>query len=159
MAVLGAVAFAGMVGLGSQPVGAGGFTCSYTVSPTTLGPDGGTVTVTGLAPGSSVVRVFADQQLVAVVNSDVDGNFFAQFDVTESVEIAVGVDDYPVTPCVGVGNNTAGATPGGVSTGRGNLPRTGSSNTGQYVLVGLACLAAGAVLVAAGRRWNTIRGR
>jgi LPXTG-motif cell wall-anchored protein len=142
----------------ASPAAAGGFSCDYTVSPTVLGPDGGTVTVTGVAPGSSVVRIFADQDLVAIANSDpVTGEFSASFDVTESVEITVGVDDYPLTPCVGVGDNTAlGA---GAGRGRGNLPRTGSSDTQEYVLAGLALVALGTVMVAGGRRWATIRGR
>jgi LPXTG-motif cell wall-anchored protein len=167
VALAAALAMGGMGLAGTAPAGAGGFTCTYTVSPTTLGPNGGVVTVRGTAPAQSVVRVFAGQVQVAVVPSDpATGAFETSVTVTQSVEITVGVDDYPTTPCRGAGNdganvagaNVAGAA-GGVGRGRGALPRTGSSSTSAYVLGGLAAVALGSVLVVGARRFGTIRGR
>lgn len=138
--------------------------CSYTVDPTTLPPGGGFITVSGTAPGTSVVRIFIDGELAVVVNSaPVTGAFSADIFVTASVELSVGVDDYPFTPCIGTaGSDTGGGTNvvvGGNRRGRGGLAGTGSSDTVPFVMVGLAAVSLGAVFVAASRRRRGVRGQ
>jgi len=143
----------------AAPAGAQAFTCTYTVGPTALPPAGGFISVEGNAPGTSVVRIFANGVLAATAPSDpVTGFFSASIFVTSSVEITVAVDDYPGLPCEGVGGTGAGRTPGGAGTGPNGLPRTGSSATGPLVRAGMAALALGAVLVIGARRRGAIRG-
>ena len=153
------------VGLVGVPAGAQSqavFSCSYAVGPTTLPPGGGFVTVVGTAPGASVVRIFADGNLIAVTNSaPVTGEFSAQVFVTGSVEISVALDDYPNTPCIGAGGTggNQGGGGGGTGTGTGsNLANTGSSNTGTLVRAGLIALGLGLVLAVAARRRHEVRG-
>jgi hypothetical protein len=157
MALLGAVGVSG-VALVAAPGAAQTppLTCTFLASPAVLPPDGGVVSVSGTAPASSVVRVFADGELVATTFSDpVTGSFSVQVVVTTSVEITVAVDDYPNTPCTGVG-----VAPGEVTRGQatGRLPRTGSSGTGRLVRVGVSALALGMVLVVGARRRAGARG-
>jgi hypothetical protein len=150
------------VGLLGSPAGAQSqavFSCSYTVGPTTLPPGGGFITVQGTAPGASVVRVFANGRLVAVTNAaPVTGAFSVQIFVAGSVEITVALDDYPNTPCIGVGGgggSQGGGTGVGVGVGSGtgsNLAGTGSSGTGTLVRIGLVAVGLGLVLAVAARR-------
>jgi len=151
------------------------FSCSYSVDPTTLPATGGTVTVSGFAPGSTTVRIFTDGVLAATTQSaPVTGAFSAQIFITASVEISVALDDYPTTPCIGVGgesvdrggngtngtnSGTNGIVVGGVSTARSNLAYTGSSDTKPVVLLGLGALCVGLVLVVAARRRTRVHGR
>jgi LPXTG-motif cell wall-anchored protein len=152
---------AGPAGAQTQAV----FSCTYTVGPTQLPPGGGNVTVQGTAPGSSVVRIFVNGVLNQTVPSaPVTGAFSATIFITGSVELSVALDDYPSTPCIGVGGNEVnGGTTGGGANGTGvnaaGLAHTGSSGTKPIVLVGLAALSLGLVLVVAGRRRITVHGR
>jgi LPXTG-motif cell wall-anchored protein len=158
------VVIGAVVGLGAMlsPAGAQTSTdvCTYNVSPTIFGPNGGTVTVQGVAPGDSTVRVFADGELIATVQSDpVTGNFSVSFFIARSVEITVSIDDYPATGCGIVGQGVIRGPGARGSGAAGSLARTGSSGTGDIVMVALALIAAGAVLLVATRRKDTIRGR
>jgi len=158
-----AVGFLGApAGAQSQEV----FSCSYSVGPTTLPPGGGFITIQGTAPGGSVVRVFANGVLVAVTTAATGtGAFSAQVFVSGSVEISVALDDYPNTPCIGTGGsggNQGGGTGVGVGVGSGsgsgsNLARTGSSDTGTLVRIGLIALGLGPVLAVAARRRHEAR--
>ena len=156
------LAIAGVSGMVASPAGAQTqpvFSCSYIVGPTALPPGGGFITVQGTAPGSSVVRIFADGVLVAVTSSaPVTGAFSASIFVTRSVEISVALDDYPNTPCIGTGGSGAGQGAGG-GTAASRLALTGSSDTGATVRLGLAALGLGLVLVVAARRRVGVRGR
>ena len=154
-----------VVGAGALVAPAGAqtqvFSCTYDVAPTTVGPGGGVVTVQGFAPGTSIVRIFADGVLVATADAaPTTGFFITEVFVAATVEITVAVDDYPGTPCIGVGSEGAGQIrvgPGGLN--RGRLPTTGGSGTSTAVLAGLCALSVGLVLVAATRRRAGIRGR
>jgi len=171
LGALGALAVLAVVAAGfvAAPAGAQtqtGFSCTYTVGPTQLPPGGGNVTVQGTAPGSSVVRIFVNGALNQTVPSaPVTGAFTAVVFITGSVEISVALDDYPSTPCIGVGGNevNGGGGNGGGANATGvnatGLARTGSSGTKPIVLVGLAALSLGLVLVVAGRRRITVHGR
>ena len=138
-------------------------TCSYIVAPTVLGPGGGFITVSGTAPGTSVVLIFVDGELAAVVGSaPITGEFSAEIFVTTSVEISVGVDDYPFTPCTGTagtGGDRGTNVQVGTNRRRTGLAGTGSSDTIPFVMVGLAACSVGVVMVAAARRRADVRGR
>lgn len=148
------------------------FSCSYSVSPTTLPPAGGVVTVSGVAPGSTTVRVFLDGVLAATTQSaPVTGVFSVEVFITASVEISVALDGYPSTPCIGVGGetverdgngnrtNNTGIVVGGVTASRSNLAFTGSSDTRPMVLIGVGALCLGLVIVVAARRRTSVHGR
>lgn len=151
------------------------FSCSYSVSPTTLPPEGGLVTVSGVAPGSTTVRIFLDGVLAATTQSaPVTGEFSAEVFITASVEISVALDGYPSTPCIGVGGETVerdgtgsntggrsntGIVVGGASAVRRNLAYTGSSDTRPLVLLGVGALCLGLVIVVAARRRTSVHGR
>jgi LPXTG-motif cell wall-anchored protein len=143
------------------------FFCSYSVDPTTLPDTGGTVTVSGVAPGSSVVRIFTDGTLAATTTSaPVTGAFSATIFITASVEVSGALDGYPSTPCIGVGgetverdgnaNSTTLRVLGSTAT---RLPTTGANDTKPIVLVGVSALALGLVLVVAARRRAGVHGR
>lgn len=163
LALMGALSVVA-VGTAAAPAGAGGFTCTFEVTPPTLPPAGGVLTVTGLAPGTSLVQIYYDPVgaqgpfLVAgdVPTNPVTGAFQASFFVTVSGEVLVAVDDYAGLPCIGnAGTNVN--RPGASTTGR--LPTTGANNTTTYALAGLAALSVGLVLVVSARRRSAIRGR
>jgi LPXTG-motif cell wall-anchored protein len=167
LVLIAAASLAALGGLGA-PAGAGvsrTFSCSFSVSPTTLPPGGGTVTLSGVAPGSTVVRVFLDGQLAATTTSaPVTGEWSVQVRITSSVEISVALDDYPETPCIGVGDENVGRNPqpgtiivGGRTATR--LALTGSSDTRPFVLIGLGAVCVGLVLVVAARRRSRVHGR
>ena len=152
----------------APPVGAQAqeFSCRYEVGPTVLPPGGGFITVEGTAPGSSIVRVFLDGAQAAVTTAAPGSGFFSvDLFVTRSVEIAVAVDDYPNTPCSGVGGSGTGrgrgtvTVGGGGAAGSGQLAGTGASSTGRFVLIGLAAIVLGAAFVVATRRRDGVRGR
>jgi hypothetical protein len=150
---------------GAVPAGAGvvpvpgEFSCSYSVTPTTLPPGGGTVTVSGVAPGSSIVRVFLDGELAATAPAaPVTGEFSVDVFITASVEISVALDDYPSTPCIGVGGANTNIDVTG-SAGRRRLPFTGSSDTVPVALLGASAVCLGLVLVVASRRRTGVQGR
>ena len=152
------------IGLLGAPAGAQSqevFSCTYSVGPTTLPPGGGFITIEGTAPGASVVRIFADGNLVAITNSaPVTGAFSAQVFVTGSVEISVALDDYPNSPCIGTGGSGGSQGGGGSGSGSGtgsNLASTGSSDTGTLVRVGVIALGLGLVLAVAARRRREAR--
>lgn len=164
---LGAVGLAAPAGAQIQV-----FSCSYSVDPTTLPPTGGVVTVSGVAPGSSTVRIFTDGVLAATTQSaPVTGTFSAQVFITASVEISVALDGYPTTPCIGVGGEsverggtgtgtgTGGIVVAGASAVRRNLAYTGSSDTKPFVLLGVGAVCVGLVLVVAARRRTRVHGR
>jgi len=164
-----AILVLGAAGIVAAPAGAqteAVFSCTYTVGPTRLPPGGGNVTVQGTAPGSTVVRIFLNGTLNQTVRSaPVTGAFSATIFITGSVEISVALDDYPSTPCIGVGGNEVTGGGGTVVAGGGTgvnaagLARTGSSGTKPIVLIGLAALSLGLVLVVAARRRITVHGR
>ncbi|MFA5884663.1 MAG: LPXTG cell wall anchor domain-containing protein [Acidimicrobiia bacterium] len=159
-----ALATAGVLAAPAGAQTASGFSCTYTVGPTALPPGGGPVTVSGTAPGSTTVRIFVDGALVATVPSaPVTGAFSATVVITGAVEVAVALDDYPSTPCIGVGGAEVVAGGGGANaTGvnaTGRLARTGSSGTKPVVLAGVAALSLGLVLVVAARRRINVHGR
>lgn len=158
LAVTGALAG---LGIGAPTAGAQQSTdvgCSYSVAPTVLPVGGGFVTVSGTAPGSSVVRVFVDRVLVATVEAaPITGEFSARVFISTSSEIAVAVDDYPLIPCDGVSGGGTSIIVGGNQVSR--LASTGSSDTLPYARAGIAALAVGAVLLAAARRRASVRGR
>lgn len=143
------------------------FSCSYSVNPTTLPVGGGFVTVSGVAPGNTTVRVFTNGVLAATTQSaPITGAFSTQVFITASVEISVALDGYPSTPCIGVGGenveqdgNGGNIIVGGVSTTRRNLAYTGSSDTRPFVLLGVGALCVGLVLVVAARRRSHVHGR
>jgi len=143
------------------------FSCSYSVDPTTLPVGGGLVTVSGVAPGNTTVRVFLDGTLAATTHSaPVTGAFSAQLLITASVEITVALDGYPTTPCIGVGGESVeqdddgnGIIVGGVTATRRNLAYTGTSDTKPFVLLGVGALCVGLVLVVAARRRSHVHGR
>lgn len=144
------------------------FSCSYSVDPTTLPVGGGLVTVSGVAPGNTTVRVFLDGVLAATTQSaPVTGTFSTQVFITASVEISVALDGYPSTPCIGVGgesveqdgNGGNGIIVGGVTATRRSLAYTGSSDTRPFVLLGVGAVCVGLVLVVAARRRSHVHGR
>ena len=128
--------------------------CLYTVTPVTLPTGGGTVTVKGTAPGSSVIRVYAGGIFRVETTTDaITGAFEVSFFLAQTSEVAVTIDDYPATGC---GVDTANQ---GANQGRGTLPRTGSDHVQSTVLLALALLALGTVLVVAVRRHEQVTGR
>lgn len=142
------------------------FSCSYSVNPTTLPVGGGFVTVSGVAPGNTTVRVFTNGVLAATTQSaPITGAFSTQVFITASVEISVALDGYPSTPCIGVGgenveqDGNGNIIVGGVTTTRRNLAYTGSSDTKPVVLLGVGALCVGLVLVVAARRRSHVHGR
>lgn len=141
------------------------FSCSYSVNPTTLPATGGVVTISGVAPGSTTVRIFINGVLAATTQAaPITGAFSADVFITASVEISVALDDYPTTPCIGVGGESVDRdgngtiVVGGASASR-NLAFTGSSDTRPFVLLGLGAVCVGLVLVVAARRRVSVHGR
>lgn len=152
----------------AAPAGAGvtpTFSCSFNVSPTTLPPGGGLVTVSGVAPGSTVVRVFVDGELAATTTSArITGEWSVEVLITATSEITVALDGYPQTPCIGVGgeNVERGPDSGTIVVGGSTATRlafTGSSDTRPYVLLGVGAVCVGLVLVVAARRRTRVHGR
>jgi hypothetical protein len=130
--------------------------CLYTVTPTVLPTGGGTVTVKGSAPGSSIIRVYADGQFITAVGTNpIDGSFQVSFFLNQTSEVAVTIDDYPATGC-NVDTANQGANQG---RGAGSLPRTGSDHVRSTVLLAFVLLAVGTVLVVAVRRHDSVSGR
>jgi LPXTG-motif cell wall-anchored protein len=127
--------------------------CTFTVTPATLPPGGGTVTVAGTAPGDAEVRIFVNGVFRTSTHSDsVTGQWSVSFGLGQTSEITVAIDNYPATGCaVDTANQGAGQ-------GRA-LPRTGSSHVESTVLVALALVLAGIVLLVAVRRHEGVRGR
>jgi LPXTG-motif cell wall-anchored protein len=146
---------------------AGDVSCTFEVSPSVLPQNGGVVTVTGHAPGTSVVQIFFDPvgptpvyvAVADVPTTPIDGFFEASFFTSVTGEATVGVNDYPGTPCFGVG--AGGGGPGGAGARRGGagLARTGSSQTVPFAYAGVGLVAIGLALVVATRRLGSIRGR
>ena len=168
MAILALMSAVITIGVGTAvtQAGAGGFTCTYSVSPAVLPPGGGTLTVAGNAPGTSLVQIYYDPTgaagpfLVAgdIPTNEVTGAFRASFFVNVAGEVLVAVDDYAELPCIG--NAGAGANRAGAGrSGTGRLPATGASDLDTYILSGLAALTVGLVLVISAQRRNAIRGR
>src|SRR6476660_3483313 len=103
-AALGIVILASLVlvALASAPAGAQQTTpdtpCVFTVNPVTLPPGGGNVTVTGSAPGSSIIRVYAGGVFITAVDTDpIDGSFSVTFHLNQTAEVSITIDDYPAT--------------------------------------------------------------
>jgi LPXTG-motif cell wall-anchored protein len=155
------VLVAGSALVGLMPVWAGaqtttdGVQCTYEVDPTVLPPGGGNVTVSGTAPGSSTVWIYADGHLVATsATNPGTGAFSVTIFLAATAEISVSVNNYPPSPCVGVGSNVVHRDPNGVTV-RGltaTLPQTGSSDTGWMTVVGAVAVMGGLLLVVAARR-------
>jgi LPXTG-motif cell wall-anchored protein len=155
------LAVAGVVGataLGALalPAGAGvsdSLSCSFTASSTDLtGP--GPVQVSGTAPASTEVHIFLQ---VGATTTEVPGSPVLSdavtgawgpitVDITATSTIVVSVEPaYSNLPCTGVGLVS-------VSTVTAGLPRTGSNDTGQYVVAALVLIAVGSVLVVGAKR-------
>jgi hypothetical protein len=155
-----AMSLVGVAGTaGAQTTTTSGFSCSFTVDRTALPAGGGVVTVSGVAPGSSVVRIFVDGVLVATTTSaPVTGTFSVQITITESSEVTAALDGYPTTPCAGVGGESVERPQVATATAT-RLAFTGSSSTGPIVLVALCAVSLGVVLVVAARRRSRVQGR
>lgn len=163
---LGVVGALGATAVAQTPTS---FSCSYSVSPTTLPDEGGFVTVSGVAPGASVVRVFVDGVLAATTTAaPVTGAFSVEVFISATSEVSVALDGYPSTPCIGVGgaevergdtNQNGRTTIRVAGTSATRLPTTGANETKPIVLAGLGALAFGLVLVVAARRRTGVHGR
>jgi LPXTG-motif cell wall-anchored protein len=164
LALAAAGLLAGPVGAQTPPITTV-FSCSYSVDPSGLPDGGGFVTISGVAPGSTIVRVFIDGELVATTTSaPVTGAFAVTVFITASVEVTVALDGYPSTPCIGVGGSEVTqdgntTTVAGSSATRTRLPTTGANETKPIVMVGLGAIALGLVLVVAARRRVSVNGR
>jgi LPXTG-motif cell wall-anchored protein len=149
---LGAVFLGGASIAGAQttPV----FTCSYTLSSTTLPVGGGPVQVSGTAPADTTVHIFVNGTEVTTAHSSATTGAWGPVTVTITATstIAVSLTNYPATPCVGPASVS-------VEAAAVALPRTGSNDTKPFVLAGVALLIVGAVLVMASRRRERVRGR
>lgn len=133
------------------------FECTFSVPTTTLAAPGGSVTVSGTAPGSAFVRVFVNGVEAATTTAaSGTGAWSVNVVITATSEVTVALDGYPTTPCSGVGGQ--GVFVGGISATK-NLSLTGSSATRQLVLIGIAALSIGIVLVVGSRRRLHVHGR
>jgi hypothetical protein len=137
----------------AAPAGVLAASCSYTVEPTAL-PAAGTVTVSGVAPGSTQVEVQVDGVTVTTVQSapvtGAWGPVTIPIRATSAVSVALP-ESYATLPCIGNGGTEVVKVMVGGSSA--SLPRTGSSGTGTTVRVALVAIGVGFVLVVgAGRR-------
>jgi LPXTG-motif cell wall-anchored protein len=123
-------------------------TCTFTVTPTTLPPGGGTLTVSGTAPPGSNITVFEGGTQVATTTADGSGNWSVNVNVAATTDITAsfGTTPYPLNACTTVNGHVV------VAGAAAALAFTGSSHTTTYVLGGVAALVAGSVLVIAARR-------
>jgi LPXTG-motif cell wall-anchored protein len=148
IAVLSAV-FVGSVstaGAQTTPV----FTCSFTLSTTSLPAGGGPVLVSGTAPGDTVVHIFVNGVEVTTAHSDNVTGAWGPVQLTITATSTIGVSipsSYPACP------------PRTVTVATPPLPRTGSNDTKPFVLAGVTVLLVGVALVFAARRRENARGR
>ncbi|MET0627328.1 MAG: LPXTG cell wall anchor domain-containing protein [Acidimicrobiia bacterium] len=175
LALVASAALAGVASAGSMPgvppTSPG--TCTFELSGTGVGPDG-TVTslpadviVSGAVPaGATVVQLFVAQPFGTplVLNQSVApvGNAysFAPVHITVEADLSVsylyGNENAYTTTCSGPGGLTVvRIRPAGAQAAR-PLAFTGSNDTMQYVLIGIAALAIGSVLVVGARRRNRV---
>lgn len=167
LAIAGIAAISALAGVGAlaAPAGAGvesaAFTCTFTLSTTSLPAGGGTVQVSGTAPADTPVRIYRGNDLVATVQSSpTDGTWGpVAVDITVSSDIQVSIlEDYPATPCLGPGGTQVErVTVAGASAAA--LAYTGSDHTRTYVLVGASLVVAGVALAVAARRRHYTHGR
>lgn len=138
----------------------GGITITCTVSGTSI-----SCTVTGLLPNSSFVLILTSTpQQIASGTATATGTASATSAIpcgTESGAHTVTVNGTNAAGVAGsastginidpavIASVNAGCAPGART---GPLPRTGASNTGQYVGFGLAAIAGGGVLLVATRK-------
>jgi hypothetical protein len=154
-----AVAGALLVPAFASVASAGGpaLSCSYSVTPNTIGP-GGSVTVSGTAPGNSIVEIFGNTTTkLGQTTSGPTGIFSVAVTIPQSlgspVTITIGAVGYGTLPCPGIGDTT-------VVISAGALAFTGSSShTTSIVLISLGALAVGTMLVIGARRRRTVEGR
>jgi len=139
------------------------FTCDFTTTPATLGPAGGTVSVSGTAPANTDVHVTVQNategtQTKTVTSDSTTGNWGpVDFNITSTASVTVTLAPfYPATTCVGPAEVAVEAANAAQTQA---LPRTGSNDTKPFVLVGAAAVLVGLVLVVASRRRNNARGR
>jgi LPXTG-motif cell wall-anchored protein len=153
--VLGAAFWAGASVAGAQTTAA--FTCSYTLSTTTLPAGGGPVLVSGTAPADTTVHISVNGQEQATAHSDTVTGAWGpvQLTITATSTIAVSLGaSYPATPCTGPATVSVEAAQAATA-----LPRTGSNDTKPFVLAGITLLVVGVALVMATRRRERTRGR
>jgi LPXTG-motif cell wall-anchored protein len=144
--------FGGLL-FGTGTAGAQTLTCSFNLSTNQLPAGGGSVQVSGTAPADTTVRVFVNGTLATTAKSSNTTGAWGPVTlaITATSTVSVSADNYPATPCAGVGTIT-------VATATAALPRTGS-DTSQYVLAGISLVVVGIVLTVAARRRDTARGR
>lgn len=153
-----AIAAFSTISWGLTTAGAQVFTCTFTMSATTLGPGGGPVQVSGTAPADTPVKVLVNGVVVAETQSSkVDGSWGPlTVTITATSDVSVSISEfYPATPCVGPGGTSVER----VTVAGAALPRTGSNGVEPMVLAGITVLVVGLVLTVAARRRETARGR
>jgi LPXTG-motif cell wall-anchored protein len=156
LAALG-LSFASASGASAQTLPPATSICEYTVSPVTLTPPGGTVTVQGVAPPGVTVNVFADGNLIIQTTADpVTGAFFVQFFLAHNAFVQVTVNAYPPTECNPSAEQAEIIARAEAAARAAALPHTGGSNLETKVLVGLVMLVVGAALMVAVRRRDTL---
>jgi len=151
-------------------------TCTFELSGAGVGADGvvaslpADVIVSGQVPtGATVVQLFLAQPFGTplVLNQSVApvGNAysFAPVHITQAADISVtflfGNGNSYTTTCTGPGGLTVVRIRPAVAAVQAARPLafTGSSNTTEYVLIGVGLLAVGSVLVVGARRRNRVR--
>jgi len=148
--VLGAAFWGGMTAAGAQT-----FTCTYTLSTTSLPVGGGPVQVSGTAPADTTVHILVNNAEAATAHSSNTTGAWGpvQITITATSTVAVSINlNYPATPCIGPASVQVAAA-------QAALPRTGSNDTKPFVLAGVTLLVVGLALVMATRRREHARGR
>jgi hypothetical protein len=132
---------------GAQTTGS----CSFTVSPTTLPPTGGSVTVSGTAPAGSTITIFKNGVADGTTTAADNGSWSIVVSVNSTTDITVSFGtNYPPAACLSGGAQAVRVNVEAAAVRQ--LAFTGSSNTGLYVFGALAAITVGAVLVVAARR-------
>jgi LPXTG-motif cell wall-anchored protein len=152
LGVLAAVAIP-VASAGAQTTTTG--SCSFTVTPTTLPPGGGTVTVSGTAPAGSTITIFKNGGADGTTTAAANGSWSIVVSVTTTTDITASFGtNYPPAAC---GAAVRVVVQAAVS--RPQLAVTGSSNTSTYVIAAVAAIALGAVFVVGSRRRRKTAGR
>jgi len=160
----GAIVALGLTFAGASPAGAQdcGYDCPPTSSTTTTAPvDIPTVTVVrgetidvqgeGCAPGAEVVVTWDDGTVLGTFTADENGDFVTTITIPANATLGVHL----VTATCGdvqqfLNVNVLAETVNNVD--NGTLPRTGSSNTGPLVGIGVAAVVLGRAFLYGARR-------